>query len=47
MIASAMPEIVPIPGRSPSAIDTATGTITAHTAVIGATIAIDPIASAR
>jgi len=46
-MARAIPPNVAAASRSPSATETKTGITTAHTAVVGATTAITPIASAR
>jgi len=45
-IPSAMPATASGIGRSPSNTETTTGMATAHTAVVGATTAIVPVASA-
>jgi hypothetical protein len=42
-----MPTIVRAPGRSPPSTAATTGMITAQTAVVGATMAMVPMASAR
>ena len=42
-----MPMPAHIPGRSPSTTATMTGMVTAHTAVVGATTAMVPMARAR